>query len=308
LQQTIPLHSAIPGVTDADIARVFDPCVVEEFAADSPTWWKALRDVDAKLERRTPTWDHWLNADGQRTSALVQRQYDGKWSRVDFEAELRGSRLGWFEWGDRRMRARTVGYKKVFQLWLARVIDWLKPSSVVEIGFGWGMHLLALAVQFPEIRFRGVELTASGVLTARALALDPATPRLLEDFVVDPLRDGGAAARLDLCQGSAEALPLPDKSVDMVMTVLALEQMEQIRDKALRELARVARRHVVMIEPFRDWNSQPRHREYIRQLDYWTAAIEELPAYGLIPVAATADVPQKLTSHAGIVVTDVERG
>jgi hypothetical protein len=304
-RETIRLRSAIPGVTDEEIARVFEPSVVEEFEADSPGWLKVLRDVDSKLERQRPTWDHWLNAQGQRTVDQVNRRYDEKWSRIDLEQELLDGRRGWFEWRGRRLRARTVGHKRVFQLWLARVLDWLKPSSVLEVGSGWGMHLLALAVQFPDIRFSGVELTEAGVRTARTLALDPATPRLLERVVVDGVRDRAALSRLDLQQGSADALPVPDKSVDLVMTVLALEQMERIRDAALRELARVARRHVVMIEPFRDWNSEGRQLEYIRRLDYWSAAIDDLPAFGLTPIAADADIPQKLTSRAGIVVAEV---
>ena len=202
------------------------------------------------------------------------------------------------------MRARTIGHKRVFQLWLAGVIDWLKPQSAAEVGFGWGLQLLALSVQFPHIRFRGVELTNAGVRAAHGFAADPATARLLEGFV--PVRDSAAIERLHLVQGSAEALPLADKSVDMVITVLALEQMERIRDRALRELARVARRHVVMIEPFRDWNSDPRYREYIRRLDYWSAGLEDLSAYGLEPIAAQVDIPQKLTSRAGLVVARVE--
>jgi hypothetical protein len=138
------------------------------------------------------------------------------------------------------------------------------------------------------------------------LAADAGTPRLLEDFLINPVRDPSAPTRLELQQGSAEMLPLPDKSVAMAITVLALEQMERIRDAALGELARVARRHVVMIEPFGDWNQEPRHREYIRRLDYWSGALDDLSAFGLVPVAASADIPQKLAFRVGIVVAAVE--
>jgi hypothetical protein len=89
------------------------------------------------------------------------------------------------------------------------------------------------------------------------------------------------------------------------MTVLALEQMERIRPAALREIARVARRHVVMIEPFRDWNSDGHRPSYIKRHDYWSGAIDELSSYDLTPIAATADMPQKLTFRAGIVVAGV---
>lgn len=300
------MMSTVPGITDEAIVRTFEPYVIEEFEADSPRWLKALHGVEEKLEWPRLPWGHWLSAEGQRTTAHVQSRYDEKWGRISLEDELRGPSAGWFEWRDRRMRARTLGYKRVCHLLLARVLESLRPDSVVEVGFGWGLHLLALSVQFPEVRFTGVELTEAGVRAARRLAVDPHTPRLLEEFVVESVRDDAAAARVELRHGSAEALPLADKSVDVVITVLALEQMERIRETALRELARVARRHVVMFEPFRDWNSHPPHRDYIRRLDYWSAALEDLPAFGLIPSVAYADIPQKLTSRAGLVVADVE--
>jgi ubiquinone/menaquinone biosynthesis C-methylase UbiE len=140
------------------------------------------------------------------------------------------------------------------------------------------------------------------------LAQDPRTPDLLRDFAVNPVRDVTAPTRLELQQGSAEALPLADKSADLVMTVLALEQMERIRPAALREIARVARHHVVMIEPFREWNAEDLWRGYIQRHDYWSGAIDDLPAFHLIPRAASVDMPQKLTFRTGIVVADVKAG
>jgi hypothetical protein len=296
--------SVVPGVTRESIARIFDPYVVEEFDADSPQWMKAIGDIDKTLARRAP--NRWLTDDGVRTVENVQARYDEEWNRVELAGELLGTHASWFEWGERRLRARTVGYKRVVQLLLGSALEWLRPASVAEVGFGWGLNLLALSVQFPEIRFGGVELTHAGVRTALRLAGDAETPRLLEAFAVDRVCDSAALSRLDLRQGSADALPLADKSVDTIITVLALEQMERIREAALRELARVARHNVIMIEPFRDWNDDPRHRAYVRRLDYWAGGVEELREFGLVPLVADGDLPQKLTTRAGIVIARVE--
>ena len=305
MPETIQSLSAIPGVTDEAVARVFDPYVVEQFDADHPRWRKALDSAQEKLERPTPPWEHWLTPDGRRTADRVRSQYEEKWSRITLEDELRGVRHGWFEWRDRRMRARSIGYKRVLQLMLTRAIEWLGPESIVEVGFGWGLHLLTLSLEFPGVRFSGVELTTAGVRTAQRLAADDATAYALAGFAIREVQHVGAAPRLDLRQGSADALPLPDDWAEVAVTVLALEQMERIREQALRELARVARRYVIMIEPFAEWNAAPRQREYIRQLDYWSTAVDQLPAFGLTPIAAYADIPQKLTSSAGIVVAQV---
>src|SRR5512145_338487 len=93
-RETTQLLSAIPGVTDEAVARAFDPYVVEEFESDSPRWLKAVEDVEAKLDRSTPSWDHWLAEDGTRTTVQVRDRYDEKWGRVRLDEELRGGRIG----------------------------------------------------------------------------------------------------------------------------------------------------------------------------------------------------------------------
>jgi hypothetical protein len=203
------------------------------------------------------------------------------------------------------MLAHSAGRKRLHELYLVRAIQAWNPASVVGVGFGYGLNLLLLSMQLPDVHFAGVELTEAGCRTALTLARDPETVRTLKDFAVGPILDPLAPARLDLRVGSAAALPLPDKSMDMVITVLALEQMERIRAQALRELARVARRHVIMIEPFYDWNAAGHRRKYIERYDYFDARIEDLPEYGLTPIVATADMPNKLAFRAGVVVTAV---
>jgi hypothetical protein len=88
----------------------------------------------------------------------------------------------------------------------------------------------------------------------------------------------------------------------LVVTVLALEQMEHIRDAALTELARVCRRWAVMIEPFHDWNADGEQRRYVEAMRYFAAPVKELERYGLLPIFATDDFPAKLNLGVGVVV------
>jgi hypothetical protein len=88
-------------------------------------------------------------------------------------------------------------------------------------------------------------------------------------------------------------MPFEDGSFDLVMTVLAVEQMESIRSAALREIARVTRGHVLMLEPFRDANARGLKRLYVRSRGYFQGSIEELRGFGLTPVWATDDYPQE---------------
>ncbi len=293
------------SISDVDIEQAFAPFVVERFPAASPWLADEERRLDDKYSRRPKSKAIWTNEEGQRTPDTVKSGYEATWSHVSLVDEINQSKVIPFEWRGQGMRARTIGRKRLHQLYLVRAIEWLRPHSVLEVGFGYGFNLLLLSMQFPKIQFSGVELTDSGLEQARALALDPATAAILKPFTTATEFDAEAPRRLTLHTGTAEVLPIADKSVDMVITVLALEQMESIRDRAIAELVRVARRHVMMVEPFRDWNLDGHRRKYIQRYDYFAASIADLARYGLTPIVATADMPNKVTFRAGVVIASV---
>jgi len=295
------------AVSPDEVREAFAPFLVEDLASTDPRWADANAHLARKYAAPPKKERRWTTEDGTRTSDLVRAGYERTWSAVSLQQQLEDSKTVYFEWRGQGLLGRAIGRKRVHQLFLVRVLEWLRPASVLEVGSGYGLNLLLLSMQFPEVHFSGVELTDAGIAATRALAGDAATPARLAPFAILPLADPTAPGRLDLQQGSALALPLADDSVDMVVTVLALEQMEAIRETALRELARVARRHVVMIEPFADWNAEGHRLEYIRRHDYFAARVDELPRYGLRPVVATVDMPNKLTFRAGLVVAAVEK-
>ena len=69
--------------------------------------------------------------------------------------------------------------------------------------------------------------------------------------------------------------------------------MERIRQQALGQIARVAARHSLMIEPFRDVNQALWPRLNVLRRDYFRGCIDDLPRYGLAPVLALGDFPQE---------------
>ena len=54
--------------------------------------------------------------------------------------------------------------------------------------------------------------------------------------------------------GDAKALNFRENEIDFVYTILALEQMDDIKLKVLKELKRVAKKKIVLIEPFPELN------------------------------------------------------
>jgi len=294
-------------VLDSEVEAVFSGHVIERMSTADPRYAEEVERQSQKLARASvrvrPS--PWLDTARRRAVDHVDAGYTRLWSQVSLREELSSQKATWFEWRDVAMLTRTIARKHLHQLLLIRALDRVAPRSVLEVGFGYGFNLLLLAMQRPALALRGVELTAAGVEAARRLAADPETGAVLAPFAVDDVVQHPAIDAAALCQGSAEALPVASKSVDAAFTVLALEQMEHIRDAALRELSRVARRHVVMIEPFREWNAEGIRRRYIELRHYFDAAVSELPRYGLRPVVTSADFPNKMTFHAGIVIAEV---
>lgn len=100
-------------------------------------------------------------------------------------------------------------------------LDWVAftPEAVLDLGCGTGHAAATLALRWPR---------------ARVLALD-ASPAMLDQAA---RREG--AARIERLCAEAEAIPLPEASVDLVFSNLMLPWCEDI-DAVIAEVARVLR-------------------------------------------------------------------
>lgn len=299
LRHTGPLDLAIRAEA---IDRVISPFVTQRFAADDPTWAAKVhstKQVQTKQKwrrRLLGTFLPWM----VRSQAGILDNYSRHWATFDLQENLgASSRQIYLGWRGSGLKAATACLHHTYHLLLMRAIDRLKPRSVLEIGFGSGVNLLVLAARFPNVAFSGVEIAEGGVETARKVAQCPELPEFFAQYAPEPLLDLRSAARIDFRQGNAQRLPYADGSFDLVFSVLALEQMEEIKDRVLTEMARVSGRHVAMVEPFRDWNADGAKRDYIIANDYFSSSIADVEAFGLRHLYATGDFPAKLRLGVG---------
>lgn len=124
----------------------------------------------------------------------------------------------------------------------------LKPclsgaSSVLDVGTGECTTLASVAARcFTEIKYiLGCDISWSRVYTG----LNFAGRQLPEDTV----------RKLSLFVGNIFALPLRNKSIDVVWTSHALEPNGGRERQVLREIFRVARKKICLFEPFYEENS-----------------------------------------------------
>jgi SAM-dependent methyltransferase len=291
-----------------DLERAFAPAIRRRVSGDDAEWNKRMAAATPRLSTRLVDWL-------QRTFLKrgVEGVYEEKWSndkadallrkRFDMTANARDPMV----WGEERFFAHPRGAKRVHLLYLIRLIETIKPRTVLEVGSGTGANLFILAALFPDISFSGIELTSAGYNTAKEISSRDTLPQPLADFSPVPIRDPRAHQRVSLHQGNAKHLPFPPGSFDLVYTVQALEQMEAIREEALQQIESVSRGYVAMIEPFADFNVTAPRRYKISSARYFSASVKDLLAYGLKPVFSSDNMPSKLTYGIGMVVAQPTR-
>jgi len=116
---------------------------------------------------------------------------------------------------------------------IAVLLDRLAPGSLLEAGVGEGT---SLAPVLNHMRRR----------PSQVLGFDLSLSRLL--FARSHLTENGYG-HVKLFTGDLDRIPVASDSVDVVLTIHAVEPNHGREEVILSELLRVARKHVVMVEP-----------------------------------------------------------
>lgn len=303
-----PVDAAAAFAVPDDVMRAaIAPYVRRRYSPEDPAW---AIDRAAAIGNRRLGFRRWLKrvlggGRNSRPAVEVKSGYEKHWTQKDllpaYLASLDERQL-LVEWRGEGMSLAAQGIRRVHLLYLMRAIAAVDARSVLEVGCGNGNLVLTLAARFPSVRFAGVELTTSGVEIAQAMQAEERLPDIFADVSPEALVDMTAHRRVIIGVGNAAKLPFADVSFDLVYTRLALEQMESIRPQALAEIARVARKAAVMIEPWYDFNRGDPGRAYVRRQGYFTGRVAHLARLGLEAHLATDDLPQKVQFRAGPVV------
>lgn len=288
----------------SELAEVMEPYLVRRLSLKSEEWRKLHAKELADWRRRM--WRRRLRRLGlavKRHQPMVREKYSAGWTRRDWPSPSDETvPVRSYDWHDEGLFLKFWGIKRVHQRLLWRALSELKPASVLEVGFGNGLNLLALSTAFPGVRWAGIELAPGGVAKAKAAQQAPQLLPEVAAFCSWPIVAPQAYRDIDFREGDARKLPFADRSFDLVYSLLALEQMEAIRDEAVAEIARVAAKWVVLIEPFADFNRDPLRHAYTKAKGYFSLSVPELKRFGLEPVSVFDDWPQKITVGAGLAI------
>jgi len=297
---------AIPSSASREaVTAAFSPFIcseaqpAERSLARVRIWAKAVKRV---IRRLLGTQDE----AAVRSTDVIKTEYEVTWARGYAAYDLSVGCRKPEPWllGDTLVMADRSGVPRFRNVMLEAVIRDLQPRRVLEVGCGNGINLLLLANQFPDIAFTGLELTEAGNRVALELQRADALPPAMSAYTVTPGADPQAFQRIDFVRGDSTDMPFADGEFDLVFTVLSVEQMERVRDRALAEIARVSGRHVLNMEPFAEANTTLLRRAHVYGRDYFRGRIGDMPRYGLKPIWATLDFPQEIQLGAALVLSE----
>lgn len=222
-----------------------------------------------------------------RTVESVREAYNEDWqylpSSMKIEASPGPSRID----NTRVFMWRSIDRRKYVLREVKDVLESFDTRSVVEFGSGNGINVLSLAVLCPRLtKLRGLELSATGVRTAKAFLSNPPFEAItyITGRPREEIEKRLKEVDIDFVEGDmTKPVPFADGEFDSVFSQHAIEQIPVHYREAFREARRIARTGV-FVEPFAEAQRHLIHWLYITSSDYFRASYHEVEKVGFTPV------------------------
>ena len=183
--------------------------------------------------------------------------------------------------------------QRIWQYYLFRCLEKTSPSKVLEIGSGNGINLCLFSSYFEEINFTGIDISLKGVENSIKLK----NKILDESFFLGwplPLKNK-KPGKISFEKCNATKLNFNNQEFDFVYSILALEQMDDIKDKVITEMVRVSNKYVMLIEPFKEYNNSILKFFHHKGSKYFSYTKKNLSDFNLKILEVFEDHPNKVT-------------
>jgi predicted O-methyltransferase YrrM/uncharacterized protein YbaR (Trm112 family) len=170
---------------------------------------------------------------------------------------------------------------------LATIVDGLAPASVLEAGIGEATSFVPMLrhLKAKPAHILGFDISLSRLLFARRHLAQHGTDRAV------------------LFAGKLDRIPLAAASVDVVLTIHALEPNHGYEEVMLAELLRVARRHLVLVEPSYEYASSEA-RARMDRFGYVRGIPETLKRLGYSPRIERFPYNTNPLNEAALIIVD----
>ena len=196
-------------------------------------------------------------------------------------------------------------YKKELIKNVSAAISRFNPESILDMGCGRGLFLLALAALHPSIsKLCGIELSPKGVEYAHKLLADPpvVTLKVLTGLSESDVRERLVGRDIEIIQGSIRSLPYKDNSFDFVYSNSVIEQFPRDYMLPFKEAYRVTSKAAFFSEPFREADRNIFRRMHLKNIDYFNASYHEVEKTGFTVDSFSVPFFQKFAFNTGALV------
>ncbi|GEM_PF-1325668 len=178
---------------------------------------------------------------------------------------------------------RSIDRRKHVLGRVSELLAGIHPESFAELGSGNGINILSLVVLCPWIhRWRGVEISATGVKTAKDFLQNPHYESLI--FITgqskETIQERLKNADVDFIQADMTQIPVANGEFDCVFSQQAIERLPSNYMNAFREARRVAKKNAIFIESFIEVQRTFVQRLYLYASDYFRASFRDVEKVG----------------------------
>ncbi len=217
-----------------------------------------------------------------RNEVFVTREYSKRWADKHDEMVEAHPRLEKFD--DRLVLVRSIDHRKFLISYINDVVNSIHPKTVLEVGSGNGLNVLALAVVNPKLKkIVGIELTDNGIEFSKLSLANPPIEALKyltgqdEQLIKKRLME----TEIDFVKGNILNMQFTNNSFDFAFSCVTIEQIPRDYLKAFSEINRVVRGHALFLEAFKEAQENIFNHLYLVSKDYFRASFKEVEKAGL---------------------------
>ena len=242
----------------------------------------------------------------KRSQKFTKERYENIWGGVFNENQIIehfdiNSKTYYLHKFKKVFLAHSCLTTKIQQFLILKKIKELNPKSVLEIGCGSGITLKLLSDLYSEINFYGIDQSVEGIKYAKKLKTQT-LKTIFKKKLNFQFKNTENNTNLELYTQDASSINFNDKNFDIVFSNLALEQMDNIKYEVLSEIKRVAKKYIILIEPFKNLNGFGLRYLHHKSKQYFSLNYKDLEDKNFEIIEFYEQLPALLSLNYGMLV------
>ena len=141
--------------------------------------------------------------------------------------------------------------------------------------------------------FNGIDISLNGIKNSKKLQNISFDDNFFLGWPIPPKTKNAGNISFEKC--NASKIKFSDDEFDFVFSILALEQMDDIKEQVIQEMVRVSNKYVMFVEPFKEYNSSILKLFHHRGSKYFSYNLKNLEKFNLKILEVYDDHPNKVT-------------